>query len=103
MAGSGTDLRRFLTGYVRPGHPVMREVTAALAAATGTDLSRAPRGVDGFLDPDLCHPAARARASPSRAGHRRRLSPEHAGRAACAERWPRSRGSSPAAGAWTRG
>ena len=39
--------RSFLAGYVRPEHAVMREVNAAIEAATGADLSRAPRGTDG--------------------------------------------------------
>jgi L-asparaginase II len=47
----GRDPREFLRGYVRPDHPVMREVTAALQAATGLDLARAPRGTDGCSIP----------------------------------------------------
>ncbi|HEV7913031.1 MAG TPA: asparaginase [Albitalea sp.] len=47
----GIDLRQYLKGYVRPDHPVMREVSEALHAATGTDLSRAPRGTDGCSIP----------------------------------------------------
>src|SRR5690606_8629291 len=40
-------LRGFFSGYVEPGHAVMREVTAALQAATGADLTKAPVGIDG--------------------------------------------------------
>jgi L-asparaginase II len=47
----GLDPREFVRGYVRPEHPVMREVTAALQAATGADLSRAPAGTDGCSIP----------------------------------------------------
>ena len=47
----GADLRGYARGYVRPEHPVMREVSAALQAATGFDLARAPRGIDGCSIP----------------------------------------------------
>jgi len=47
----GSDPRAFVRGYVRPDHPVMREVGAALQAATGCDLSRAPAGTDGCSIP----------------------------------------------------
>jgi L-asparaginase II len=40
-----------MRGYVQPEHPVMREVTAALQAATGCDLASAPRGIDGCSIP----------------------------------------------------
>ena len=55
MAGDG-DRRAFLRGYVKPEHPVMREVTAALQAATGYDLSSAPRGTDGCSIPTYAVP-----------------------------------------------
>ena len=45
------DVREFVRGYVRADHPVMREVTAALQAATGADLSRVPVGTDGCSIP----------------------------------------------------
>lgn len=48
---AGADAREFTRGYVKPEHPVMREVAAALQAATGCDLARAPRGVDGCSIP----------------------------------------------------
>ena len=50
-AAAGADPRGWLAGYVRPDHPLMREVSDALAAATGTDLARAPRGTDGCSIP----------------------------------------------------
>ena len=53
---AGRDPAEFVRGYIRPGHPVMREVTAALAAATGADLSRAPVGTDGCSIPTYAMP-----------------------------------------------
>jgi L-asparaginase II len=50
------DLRQYMKGYVAPEHPVMREVTEALQATTGFDLSRAPRGTDGCSIPTLAIP-----------------------------------------------
>ncbi len=48
---SGIDLRQYVKGYVKPDHPVMREVSEALHSSTGFDLSRAPRGTDGCSIP----------------------------------------------------
>jgi L-asparaginase II len=59
MAGdraSDTDRRAFLRGYVSPEHPVMREVTAALQATTGYDLTQTPRGTDGCSIPTYAIP-----------------------------------------------
>jgi L-asparaginase II len=53
---SGVDLRRYVKGYVKPGHPVMREVTDALQSSTGFDLSKAPRGTDGCSIPTYAIP-----------------------------------------------
>jgi L-asparaginase II len=50
MAGS-VELRQYVRSYVRPEHPVMREITSALQAATGFDLQRAPRATDGCSIP----------------------------------------------------
>ena len=50
------DRRAFLSGYVKPDHPVMREVTAALQASTGYDLSKAPVGTDGCSIPTYAVP-----------------------------------------------
>jgi L-asparaginase II len=47
----GRDAREFVRGYVRPDHPVMREISASLQDATGCDLSRAPMGIDGCSIP----------------------------------------------------
>ncbi len=50
-AGGSNELPGFLSGYVAPDHPVMREVTAALQATTGFDPASAPRGIDGCSIP----------------------------------------------------
>jgi L-asparaginase II len=52
----GRDVAGFLRGYVRPEHPVMREVTAALQAATGFDLAHTARGTDGCSIPTYAIP-----------------------------------------------
>lgn len=38
-------------GYVRPDHPLQREVTATLAQVLKVDFSRAPMGIDGCAIP----------------------------------------------------
>ena len=53
---NSVDLRQYVRGYVKPEHPVMREVTAALQATTGFDLSTAPRGTDGCSIPTYAVP-----------------------------------------------
>ncbi|MDP2004514.1 MAG: asparaginase [Rubrivivax sp.] len=50
------DRLAFLRGYVKPGHPVMREVTAALQATTGVDLAKAAVGTDGCSIPTYAIP-----------------------------------------------
>ena len=52
----GVDLRQYARGYVKPEHPVMREVTAALQMSTGFDLRNAPQGVDGCSIPTYAIP-----------------------------------------------
>lgn len=52
----GADLRGFLRGYVQPDHPVMQEVSGALQQATGFDLGRTARGVDGCSIPTFAIP-----------------------------------------------
>jgi len=54
-----TELRRFVEGYVAPMHPLMREVDAALQAATGFDLDEAPRATDGCSIPTYAIPLRR--------------------------------------------
>ncbi|OYU93309.1 MAG: asparaginase [Burkholderiales bacterium PBB5] len=53
---AGREPAEFLRGYVRPEHPVMREVSAALAAATGANLATAPVGTDGCSIPTYAIP-----------------------------------------------
>jgi len=43
-------------GYVRPDHPAMRRVTAALAEATGTRLDAGNRAIDGCSIPTFAIP-----------------------------------------------
>ncbi len=52
----GVGLQQYVSGYVKPEHPVMREVTAALQATTGYDLVSAPRGTDGCSIPTYAVP-----------------------------------------------
>jgi L-asparaginase II len=74
----GRDAREFVRGYVRPDHPVMREVTAALQAATGCDLSRAPMGVDGCSIPTYGIPLKNLATAFARVGTGTGLSAGHA-------------------------
>jgi L-asparaginase II len=50
------DVAAFVRGYVRPEHPVMREVTAALQSTTGFDLTRTAMGTDGCSIPTYAIP-----------------------------------------------
>lgn len=59
LHGGPDGLRSFLRGYVSPDHPVMREVGAAIEAATGARLADAPRGVDGCSIPTYALPLRR--------------------------------------------
>lgn len=77
-AGAGPDLRRFVRGYVGPTHPVMREVTAALQAATGCDLASAPVGTDGCSIPTFAIPLRALALAFARVATGQGLSPDHA-------------------------
>ena len=55
LAGRG-GASDYLRGYVKPDHPVMREVTASLQDATGFDLAQAARGTDGCSIPTYAVP-----------------------------------------------
>ena len=79
--------RRFLAGYVQPEHPVMREVGAALQAATGCDLVGAPRGIDGCSIPTYAIPLRQLALGFARAASGVGLS---AGRASAAARLRRA-------------
>lgn len=56
MMAQGRDVAAFVKGYVKPDHPVMREVTSALQSATGYDLSKTARGTDGCSIPTYAIP-----------------------------------------------
>jgi len=74
----GQDSAGFVRGYLRPDHPVMREVTAALQAATGFDLSRAPRGIDGCSIPAYAIPLRHLALAFARVATGQGLSADHA-------------------------
>lgn len=68
--------RRFdPTGYVRPEHPVMREVTAALAEATAATLDDSNRGIDGCSIPTFALPLRALAMGFARLGTGHHLSP----------------------------
>ena len=77
LAG-GREVGAFVRGYVQPEHPVMREVTAALQAATGFDLSRATRGTDGCSIPTYAIPLRHLAHAFARVATGVGLSPDHA-------------------------
>jgi L-asparaginase II len=78
LAGPVVNLRQYVKGYVQPDHPVMREVSAALEAATGADLRSAPRGIDGCSIPTFAIPLRRLALAFARVGTGSGLSPDHA-------------------------
>jgi L-asparaginase II len=71
------ERRAFLQGYVTPQHPVMREVTAALQASTGYDLTQAPVGTDGCSIPTYAIPLRHLAHAFARVATGVGLSPEH--------------------------
>ena len=75
------DPRAFVRGYLQPGHAVMREVTAALQAATGYDLAGAPVGTDGCSIPTYAVPLQNLAHAFARVGTGVGLAPAHAGAA----------------------
>lgn len=74
----GRDAREFVRGYLEPDHPVMREITVALQAATGCDLTRAPMGIDGCSIPTYGIPLKNLATAFARVGTGMGLSVEHA-------------------------
>jgi L-asparaginase II len=70
--------RRFLAGYVQPEHPVMREISAALQAATGWDLARSARGIDGCSIPTFAIPLRHLALGFARVATGQGLSTDHA-------------------------
>ena len=74
----GVNLRQYVSGYVKPEHPVMREVTAAVQATTGCDLATAPRGTDGCSIPTYAIPLRQLAHAFARVGTGVGLSEGHA-------------------------
>ena len=74
----GLNLRQYVQGYVKAEHPVMREVTAALQAATSYDLARAPHGIDGCSIPTFAVPLRHLALAFARVGTGVGLSASHA-------------------------
>ncbi|MEK8030220.1 asparaginase [Ideonella sp. DXS29W] len=75
---AGSEPEAFVRGYVSATHPVMREVTAALQAATGYDLAHAPQGVDGCSIPTFGIPLRHLAHGFARLATGLGLSPGHA-------------------------
>ncbi len=89
LAGDTNELRGWLAGYVKPEHPVMLEVSAALQASTGWDLAQSARGTDGCSIPTHAIPLRHLAHAFAKVATGQGLSPEHARaaarlRAACA-------------------
>ncbi len=78
----GQPLFDFARGYVQAAHPVMREVSQALQAATGCDLSRAPQGIDGCSIPTFGIPLQQLALAFARVATGSGLEPDHAAAAA---------------------
>ena len=77
-SGAGLNLRQYVQGYVKAEHPVMREVTAALQAATSYDLASAPQGIDGCSIPTFAVPLRNLALAFARVGTGVGLSAGHA-------------------------
>ena len=75
---AGAEPAEFARGYVAPEHPVMREVSAALSAATGVDVEQVPRGIDGCSIPTFALPLRSLALAFARAGTGQGLSAGHA-------------------------
>ena len=71
------DRRAFLRGYVKPDHPVMREVSAALQTTTGYDLSNTAMGTDGCSIPTYAIPLRHLAHAFARVATGVGLSPDH--------------------------
>ena len=77
-AAQGREVRGFLHGYVKPEHPVMREITPALQATTGFDLTRTAVGTDGCSIPTFPIPLRHLAHALAKVGTGQGLTPEHA-------------------------
>ena len=95
----GLNLRQYVRGYVKPEHPVMREVSAALQAATGHDLRNTLQGIDGCSIPTYAIPLRNLAQAFARVGTGIGLS---AGHAAAAKRLRAAVASAPFMVAGTR-
>jgi L-asparaginase II len=78
VMADGRDVAGFLHGYVQPDHPVMREVTAAVQAATGYKLAHTARGTDGCSIPTYAVPLRHLAHAFAKAGTGTGLSQGHA-------------------------
>lgn len=78
VGASGLNLRQYVQGYVKAEHPVMREVTAALQAATSYDLSTTSQGIDGCSIPTFAVPLRNLALAFARVGTGVGLSASHA-------------------------
>jgi L-asparaginase II len=74
----GAGARDFVRGYVQREHAVMREVTAAIEAATGADLASLPVGTDGCSIPTYAIPLRKLAHAFARIGTGVGLSAGHA-------------------------
>ena len=74
----GQPLFDYAKGYVRAEHPVMREVSHALQAATGWDLASAPQGIDGCSIPTFGIPLQHLARAFARVGSGVGLGADHA-------------------------
>lgn len=74
----GREPAEFASGYIAPEHPLMREITAALSAATDCDLAHAPRGTDGCSIPTFAMPLRNLALAFARVGTGLGLSPAYA-------------------------
>ncbi len=78
MHGHGPTLRGYAKGYVAAEHPVMREVSAALQATTGFELSSTARGTYGCSIPTYAIPLRHLALAFARVATGVGLSPGHA-------------------------
>jgi L-asparaginase II len=78
LMAEGRDRRDFVRGYLRPEHPVMREVASALQQTTGWDLARTAVGIDGCSIPTYAIPLRHLATAFARIGTGAALRPGHA-------------------------
>jgi L-asparaginase II len=76
-AQAADERRRFVSGYIASDHRVMREVSAALAAATDTPLDQAAMGTDGCSIPTYAIPLRQLALGFARVAAGTGLAPDH--------------------------